>query len=104
MNLLDAWGNLSVLVATATDGAISRANGDFIAIEGILRGHNSLVNHALAGTCVPYTKEVQSGNLALGGQSFLFGFAHLLGGIRGLRECFTLVDVTKSVAEHVVGQ
>ena len=80
MNLLNAWGNFSVLVATATDGAISRANGDFVAFEGVLRGHNSLVNHALAGTCVPYSKEVQRGNLALCGQSFLLGFAHLFGG------------------------
>ena len=103
MDLLDARGNLSVLEAMATNGAISCANGDSIATKGIFGGHKSLVNHALGGTCVPYTKEVQSGNLALGGQRFPFGVAPLIEGIRGLRERFTLVDVAKSVAEHVVG-
>ena len=81
MNLLDAWGNLSVLEAMATDGAISCADGDSIAMEGIFRGHKSFVNHALAGTCVPYTKEVQSRNLALGGQRLPFGVAILFEGI-----------------------
>ena len=103
MNLLDAWGNLSVLEAMAADGAISCADGDSIAMEGVFGGHKSFVYHALAGTCVPYAKEVQSGNLILGGQRFPFGVAPLIEGSRGLRERFTLVDVAKSVPEHVVG-
>ena len=65
MHLLDARGNLSVLVAVATYCAVAGANGDFAAFKGIFAGHEGLVNHTLAGTCVPNSEKVQSRNLTL---------------------------------------
>ena len=97
MNLLDAWGNFSVLVATATDCAVAGANGDFVAFKGVFAGHDGSVNHTLAGSSVPDSEKVQCRNLTLlfaGGQCLLFlGFAMLLRGFRGFRARLALIDV-----------
>ena len=82
MHLPNAWGNLSVFIGVATDCAVAGANGDFAAFEGILAGHQGLINHTLAGTCVPNSEKVQGRNLTLlfacGQSLFLLGLAALL--------------------------
>ena len=65
MHLLDARGDLSVLVAVASDCAVAGANGNFVAFKGIFAGHDGFVNHTLAGTSVPDSEKVQRRNLTL---------------------------------------
>ena len=59
-----ARGNFAPLVSLAVHCTVSGAHREFVPHEGIFRGHDSLVNHSLAGSCVPDSEEVQYGYAA----------------------------------------
>ena len=82
--LRHSWGNFTPLVSLAIHCTVSGAHSDLAPHEGIFRGHDSLINHSLAGSRIPDTKKVEHRHAA--GYAFnLRGVLLVLPLLRSLR-------------------